>query len=227
MIAKLSRYILPVLALVLAACGSVPAPIWESAATETRVAEVADAQATQVALGLPTEAPPTHTPTPTETAVPTATPLPTNTPTPVPPTEAPTLAPTSTPMLAAAGALPVGFVDAVSAGDVAAGEAAFNLARSMPDGSVWACAQCHSISEDELRLIGPGLWNVAVRAETRVEGEDTLTYLYNSIIHPNDYIVPPDANGAPYPENLMPQAYADVLTEDELANVIAYLQTLQ
>ena len=97
----------------------------------------------------------------------------------------------------------------------------------MPDGSVWMCAQCHSITTDEARLIGPGLWNVAVRAETRVEGEDALTYLYNSILHPNAFIVPPDASGAPYPPNLMPQYYNEVITEEELASVIAYLETLQ
>lgn len=225
---------------VIVGCGSVSEPIWELAGTETQAAAVAAQQATDIALGLPTSAPPTSTPVPTATLTPTVAPTATPQPTDLPPTATATLAPTSTPQPTAttaptAGAaagdvavpLPDGFADLVAASDVAAGEAVFNRTISMPDGAVWSCSQCHSITPDEARLIGPGQWNVAVRAETRVEGQDALTYLYNSILHPNAYIVPPDASGAAYPANLMPQYYSEVLTEQELASVIAYLETLQ
>lgn len=229
------------LALVIVGCGSVSEPIWELAGTETRAAEVAAQQATDIALGLPTSAPPTHTPTPTQTPTPTPEPTATLTPTPEPPTATATLVPTSTPVPTATTApttssaaasdvavpLPEGFAQLVADADVSAGVAVFNRSISMPDGAVWSCSLCHSITPDEARLIGPGQWNVAVRAETRVEGQDGLTYLYNSILHPNAFITPPDANGAAYPANLMPQYYGEVITEEELASVIAYLQTLQ
>jgi mono/diheme cytochrome c family protein len=230
------------LVLVIVGCGSVSEPIWELAGTETRAAEVAAQQATDIALGLPTSAPPTHTPTPTQTLTPTPEPTATLTPTLEPPTATATLVSTSTPVPTATTAptmgsaaaasdqpvsLPDGFAELVADADVSAGEAVFNRSISMPDGAVWSCSQCHSITPDEARLIGPGQWNVAVRAETRVEGQDALTYLYNSILHPNAYIVPADASGAAYPANLMPQYYSEVITEEELASVIAYLQTLQ
>jgi mono/diheme cytochrome c family protein len=225
---------------VIVGCGSVSEPIWELAGTETQAA-VAAQQATDIALGLPTSAPPTSTPIPTATLTPTPEPTATTLPTDVPPTATATLAPTSTPVptattaptTASVGAsdvavpLPDGFADLVAAADPADGEAVFNRTISMPDGAVWSCSQCHSITPDEARLIGPGQWNVAVRAETRVEGQNALTYLYNSILHPNAFITPPDASGAAYPANLMPQYYSEVLTEEELASVIAYLETLQ
>jgi cytochrome c2 len=224
------RSLLIVFALLLVACGSVSEPIWEIAGTETRTAEVAAQQATEIALGLPTSVPPTSTPVPTATPEPTAVP-PTATPEPttVPPTATPEPTATAVPAVLPEGfeALPVGFAEQVANGDAAAGEAAFNLANSMPDGAVWACSQCHSVVPEQTRLIGPGLWNLNVRARDYIEGVDGLTYIYNSILYPNAYIVPPDASGAPYPENLMPQGYPEVLSDEDLVNIIAYLETLQ
>ncbi len=234
----LTRLLTIPLAAALAACGTVPAPIWESAGTATQAAAARAANATAIALGLPTATPvtPTATFTPTFTATPQ--PTATFTPTPLPPTATPTLAPTSTPLPtstptsapAEAGAavegVPPGFAEQVAAADPQAGAAVFQRMINMPDGSVWMCAQCHSVTPDEQRLIGPGLWNLVNRAPTRVEGQDTLTYIYHSIVYPNEYIVPPDTSGAPYPANLMPQHYGELLTQDELADLIAYLETL-
>ena len=222
------------LAAALAACGTVPEPIWESAGTATQEAEVRAANATAIALGLPTATPVTPTATFTPTATATPEPTATFTSTPLPPSATPTLAPTSTPLptstptdaSTAREGVPPGFAEQVAAADPEAGAAIFQRMINMPDGAVWSCTQCHSVTPDELRLIGPGLWNVVNRAPTRVEGQDALTYIYNSILHPNDFIVPPDASGAPYPENLMPQYYSEVLTQAELAELIAYLETL-
>ncbi|MDZ4770227.1 MAG: hypothetical protein SGJ24_13945 [Chloroflexota bacterium] len=117
-------------------------------------------------------------------------------------------------------------VAAAPSGDPVAGQVVFNQSYTTTSGQ-WACSLCHSISPDELRGIGPGQWNVAIRAETRVEGQSAYEYLHTAIVAPNDFIVPPDASGVPYPANLMPQNYAEVLTEQELEDVIAYLFTLQ
>lgn len=84
----------------------------------------------------------------------------------------------------------------------------------------FACETCHLVDQ-ETRLIGPGLLNIGERAETRVEGQTAEEYIRNSIIHPNDYIV------EEYPENLMPQTYADLLTPEELDALVAYLMSLQ
>lgn len=209
-------------AVTISACGTVATPEWAADAQSTRVA-VAETAVYQ------TESAPTATPTLTPTA--TSTPIPptaTATFTPLPPTQTATTAPTET--LVPVEEEPVSAVAAsVANGDPVTGQVAYNLARTMPDGQVWACSQCHSITPDEARLIGPGMWNIAVRAGTRVEGQAALDYIHTSIVAPNEYITPPDANGIPYPENLMPQHYANetVLSEPDLYNIISYLQTLQ
>lgn len=216
---RLSRLFLLTLvaggAVLISACGTVATPEWAAEAQATQVAQLATAEqltalaptATFTATVPPTAVPPTATNTPT--------PLPataTFTPTAVPPTETP--APTEAPAAA------VG-----PTGDAAAGMVVFNQSYTTSAGQ-WACSLCHSVTENELRLIGPGLWNVAVRAETRVEGQAAYDYIHTSIVAPNDYIVPADAGG-PYPPGLMPQNYTEVLTAQELENVIAYLYTLQ
>ena len=86
----------------------------------------------------------------------------------------------------------------------------------------FACSGCHS-ADTENRLIGPGLYNVPLRAETRVDGEVAQRYLYNSILHPNDYIVEGDPA---YPTGLMPQNYAEIYADDQIYDIIAYLMTL-
>ena len=90
------------------------------------------------------------------------------------------------------------------------------------------CSACHSVSEDELRLVGPGLWDIGNRsAEERLsetDDETVVEYIYASIVNPQAYIVPGDPA---YPENLMPPNYEEVLTEDELNGVIAYLLSLE
>jgi len=120
--------------------------------------------------------------------------------------------------------MPPDFEAKADAADPEVGMTIFNTTHNLPSGQVWMCSQCHSVTPDEARLIGPGLWNVAVRAETRVAGEDAIEYLYTSITHPNAYFVEGDP---PYPENMMPNDFGQVFTEDDLASLVAYLLTLQ
>ncbi|MDX2141325.1 MAG: c-type cytochrome [Chloroflexota bacterium] len=211
----LTYSLLLLFALLLGACGSIAQPVWEASGTQAAAAEIANRQATEVALGLPTSAPATSTPTltPTLTSTPTTPPTATFTATPDVPTETPTLAATATEASPAA------------SGDAENGMVLFNAVQVMPDGQQWACSQCHSVTPDQLRLIGPGLWGIGERAATRVEGEDALAYITHSIVRPHDYLVV-DENGNPYPP-LMPNGYEEVLGEDGLADVIAYLLTLE
>lgn len=218
---KLSRLVLPLLALgagvAAAACGTVATPEWAAEAQSTRIAQVAtDDHLTDIAPTLtPTPVPPTATPEPpTATSVPpTATPEP-PTATTVPPTEAPA---TEEPAPNTAGG-----GEAV-AGDPANGQVVYTTMHTTANGS-WSCAMCHSVTPDEARLIGPGLWNVALHAETRVEGQSAYDYIHESIVAPDVFIAPGDP---PYPAGLMPQNWGEVLTPEELDDVIAYLYTLQ
>lgn len=82
------------------------------------------------------------------------------------------------------------------------------------------CVTCHLLEPDTVK-IGPSLYGVATRAETRVEGLDAEAYLRQSILEPNAYGV----LGFPY--NVMYQDFADQISEDELTDLVAYLLTLR
>lgn len=118
----------------------------------------------------------------------------------------------------------------------------------------FACATCHHTDTTE-RLVGPGLLGVAYvehlhDVATDEGGEDegdhedhgaeeaqrvelpfeltddplirseTLEYLYTSIIDPGAVVV------EGFPDNLMPRTFDEVFTDEEIADIIAYLVTL-
>lgn len=198
------RFVLPLFALLIAACGSVATPVWSEQAQATQAALAATAEHLTEIAPTATPLPPTATPTPVP---PTATPVPpTATPTIEPPTATP-LPPTETPAPAAQ----------VVAGDVENGRALFNEVRSEVN---FACVTCHYPDRED-QLIGPGLLNVSARAETRVAGETAAQYLYQSIVAPGAYVV------EGYPDGLMPQIYAQIFTEEQIQDIIAYLYTLK
>jgi cytochrome c2 len=183
------------LTLILSACGTIATPVWQAA----------DARAVAQPTAIPATStpPPTVTPEPTPTLMATSRP-PTATPSPLPPTALPTSESELT---------RVGNV----AGDAANGEALFN---TFQGDAGFACATCHR-ADSEDRLIGPGLLNVGARAETRVDGTDTVEYIRTSIINPGAYVV------ETFPDGLMPQNWADIYAEDEINDLIAYLLTLE
>jgi mono/diheme cytochrome c family protein len=82
------------------------------------------------------------------------------------------------------------------------------------------CVTCHTIGKTgALRF--PDLGGIATIAATRIEGMDALTYLANSIYHPDDFIVPGFVKGMPA-INKPPIG----LTDEEMISVLAYLQSL-
>ena len=80
------------------------------------------------------------------------------------------------------------------------------------------CGACHSAFADTV-IVGPSLYGVGERAETRVAGQDGRTYLFTSILLPDEFLV----DGY---ENLMPATFGKTLTGEELDGVVAYLMTL-
>jgi hypothetical protein len=114
--------------------------------------------------------------------------IPTSTPRPTP-----TLGPTSTPR---------GPYDSGS-----------TIARSM------GCIGCHYFDKsygEQPTFVGPHLGNIHETAAIRVEGQDAKTYIYNSIVDPNAFIV------EGYVFGVMP-SYGNILTQEEIDLLVEWL----
>ncbi|MDI9546330.1 MAG: c-type cytochrome [Chloroflexota bacterium] len=182
------------------------------AATETLTATV-EAAATD-------EPDETVTPAPTRTLTPTVEAgglIPSPTPTRVPSTPTPAATPTEPAPEAAAeqdstlDGLPDNLLAAMADADPARGEQL-----TLTNG----CIGCHALNPNQV-MAGPTWHNVGATAATRVEGESAALYLYNSIFHPNDYVV------EGYMPNIMLQIYEQTLSDQDVADIISYLLSLQ
>lgn len=214
MTGKSLRFILLACALVLAACGTIATPVWETEEADT-VAEPTEVAVEPTAVET-VEVEPTATPLPpTETPAPTATPLPpTSTPeptaTPLPPTVTPE--PTEEPEVTAGDEADTATVE----GDPAAGEQLFTAGA----GGGIPCSTCHYTNSAD-PLVGPGLAGIAQRAEERVPDQSAVEYLHTSIVEPDAYVV----DG--FPAGVMPQNYGDVYSEEQINDLVAYLMSLE
>lgn len=99
-------------------------------------------------------------------------------------------------------------------GDAAHGEALFNGQESAPDGTALGCQSCHSTAGQT--LVGPPVDGIEVPGEY----DSVTAYLAESIVDPSAYVVPdfPDA---------MPKNFGERLDAQSLADLIAYLESLQ
>jgi hypothetical protein len=70
-------------------------------------------------------------------------------------------------------------------------------------------------------MVGPTWHNLAETAATRVEGQSAEEYLYLSIVKPNAFVV------EGYLPNIMLQTYDALLSDQDLADLVAYLLTLR
>ena len=186
-----------VLGVLAAGCGALESTVLQRA-TDAPVA-------TQVVEALPTEAP-TDTPVP-----PTATPTPEPTATPRPQPTA-TSEPTATPLLS-----PIDRM--VAARDPEKGKILFETFQD-DAGSGYSCSNCH-LPTSEKTNIGPGLLNIKDRAATRVDGLTAAEYIYESITDSMSYTV------EGFEADLMPQNWAEIYTDLEIFDIVAYLLTLE
>ena len=83
------------------------------------------------------------------------------------------------------------------------------------------CAGCHNMEMDQtandIGQPGPYMRNLYETAGTRVEGQDAATYVYNSIVNPNEYL------NEGYISGLMPQNFADLMSEEEIQGMVDWL----
>jgi cytochrome c2 len=96
--------------------------------------------------------------------------------------------------------------------DAARGKLVFNGAGT--------CNACHDVSTGA-KVVGPSLKRIASVAASREAGKTAQDYLWESIVSPNDYIVPGFAAG------VMPISYDKTLDQQQIADIVAYLLTLK
>jgi nitric oxide reductase subunit C len=106
---------------------------------------------------------------------------------------------------------------AKSMGDPSQGKMLFNqpVIRESP-----GCVTCHSVEPGKV-VIGPSLAGIAARAGERVAGMAAADYLHECITNPNAYVVDGFAAGIMY------QKFGEVLVEEEINDLVAYLLTLE
>jgi len=85
--------------------------------------------------------------------------------------------------------------------------------------SATGCIQCHAVVPD-VKIVGPSLFEVGARAATHQDGMTAEQYLYESITDPNAFIV------EGFQPDLMPKTFKDILIPEDIADIIAYLETL-
>lgn len=81
------------------------------------------------------------------------------------------------------------------------------------------CITCHSLEPDVV-VVGPSHAGLATRAGTYVEGMSAEDYLRESITEPDAHIVDGFTPGVMY------QNFGAELNEQEIADLVAYLMTL-
>ncbi len=119
--------------------------------------------------------------------------------------------------LAAREILNLKYEDLLIGGDPLKGE---RLYYEQETGVNTGCRICHSLQPDVV-LVGPSFAGIATRAATRVPGLSAEEYIHQSILEPNAFVVPG------FPEGQMIQNFADLLTEEQIDDLVAFLMTLK
>lgn len=102
------------------------------------------------------------------------------------------------------------------AGDPLRGEALFRAGVN----DAPPCSACHLVSEGGTGFsLAPNLSRIAARAGGRIEGFTAERYIEDSILHPQNYVVP-GYHVSMYTE------YATHLSPQDITDLVAYLMTL-
>ena len=79
-----------------------------------------------------------------------------------------------------------------------------------------ACSECHTL--DQYEQVGPTFQGISQRASDRIEGMEVEEYLRQSIVDPEAFVV----EGF---YSTMPLDYSEVLTEEQINDLIAFMLT--
>ncbi|MBT3337918.1 MAG: cytochrome c [Anaerolineae bacterium] len=106
-------------------------------------------------------------------------------------------------------------------GDAAKGEELYNRA-TLGSKSSEGCVACHNYDETQGdETDAPFTAGTATKAEGRVPGLSAEEYILESIVNPDAYVVEGYNAGDMY------QSWGEDLSEQEMADIIAYLLTLK
>ncbi len=107
---------------------------------------------------------------------------------------------------------------AEAVGDIALGEELFfTKLDGIPHDN--SCSTCHSLDGTRTATMGPSLLGISEVAEGRIEGLSDVDYLRQSLEDPLAFDADEEST------KLMPYQYADVLSEDQVNNLVAFLMT--
>jgi nitric oxide reductase subunit C len=101
-------------------------------------------------------------------------------------------------------------LESLPAGDAGGGEQVFT--------GEGGCSACHSLASG-VRIVGPSLSGVASRAATLKADYSAEMYLYESVAYPDAYV----AEG--FQRSIMPAGFKQRLSEQQLADLVAFLMT--
>lgn len=105
--------------------------------------------------------------------------------------------------------------------DAARGGQLFSGALAMPGGNL-ACIECHPVAPGEVsQVMGQNLSNIGGRAATTVPGQSAEAYLRAAVVDPDAFL------SGGFQEGIHPRAYKDALTDADVADLVAYMLTLQ
>ncbi len=111
-------------------------------------------------------------------------------------------------------------------GNAAHGQQLFAQQVKQESGLNAPCTACHSLTPGEIK-VGPSLAGIATRGATREPGKTAEQYIRESIQQPNAFIVPDDPKFQSNGKSVMPEGLGNAMSPQDLADLIAYLLTLQ
>ncbi len=112
------------------------------------------------------------------------------------------------------------------AGNADHGQKIFAQQVKLASGTNAPCTACHSLTPGEVK-VGPSLAGVASRAGAREPGKTAEQYIRESIQQPNAYIVPDSPTFQANGKSVMPEGLGNQMSPQDLADLIAYLETLK
>lgn len=90
----------------------------------------------------------------------------------------------------------------------------------------YACSGCHGdLGTPGSNAVGPWLGEIAANGGNRIAGTSAAQYIYESILHPNDYIAEECPNGPCLSPSAMPANFAERMSASpqDMADILALL----